>query len=57
MTPVEDIMAKEKCGECNGKGTTSCPMEYGGSHPPGCPACGGEQKVVCPECNGTGEVG
>lgn len=44
----------EVCGECHGTGMTECPFEYGGRHPENCPACGGEQRIVCPDCDGTG---
>jgi hypothetical protein len=47
-------MCKEPCGNCNGTGISECPMEYGGPCPEQCPACDGEQKVICPMCDGTG---
>lgn len=43
------------CELCYGKGVHECPMEYGNMrHPENCPACGGDQKVTCTDCNGTG---
>lgn len=45
----------EDCGNCNGSGMADCPMEYGGPCPSQCPACGGSQKVICGDCDGTGE--
>lgn len=42
------------CGNCHGSGMADCPMEYGGSCPSSCPACGGSQKVVCSDCEGEG---
>jgi len=52
-------MAKKKCPECNGKGETPCPVEYGDDdHPDSCPVCGGNRsvRVRCQECDGTGKV-
>lgn len=49
-------MSKVKCELCNGTGMQDCPMEYGDSCPEECPACGGEQKVVCTDCDGSGKV-
>ena len=47
--------SNEECGLCNGTGVTDCPLEYGGRHPENCPACGGDQTIVCPDCDGTGK--
>ena len=48
----------ERCWECSGKGKVECEgniLTYGTErHPPGCPACGGENIVTCPECHGRG---
>jgi len=45
------------CDECKGTGMSDCTMEYGDmEHPENCPACGGEQKIVCPYCDGSGKI-
>lgn len=47
---------KEECGNCNGSGRADCPMEYGGPCPDQCPACGGAQKTICIDCDGSGYI-
>lgn len=56
------MASKHRCPECNGKGTTPCPMDYGTAagehHPDNCPGCAGDPqaRVVCPLCEGEGKV-
>ena len=46
----------EECDNCNGTGMAECPMEWGEDDCPSeCPACGGGQKVICSDCDGSGE--
>ena len=49
-------MEMEECGLCNGRGLMDCPMEYGEDCPEQCPVCGGTQKTICVDCDGTGQV-
>ena len=44
-----------KCGNCNGTGIADCSVEYGGPCPEEGPACCGSQKVVCGDCDSSGE--
>lgn len=45
-----------KCEYCNGKGRAECTLEYGEDrHPENCPACGGDNWVICPICEGSGQ--
>ena len=45
---------KEICGNCDGTGMADCPLEWGGDCPEECPACGGDQKIRCLDCEGSG---
>ena len=52
-------MSMRKCNECDGKGTTPCPIDYGPSqHPEKCAVCGGDRsvRVPCEDCGGKGKV-
>lgn len=50
-------MEMQECGLCYGNGLMDCPVEWGEDYcPNSCPACAGDQKVLCTDCEGTGEV-
>lgn len=56
MSAEEEVEVEiEECGNCNGTGRADCPMEYGGPCPEQCLACGGSQRVICDDCDGSGE--